>query len=122
MNPRQFLQVGGIILLLLGIVGFVKPDLLPGLLEFDAAENYAHTVLGIVALLAAYTLGADLQKWLTVVVGVVALFFGVMGFVVSGNPAPNFYGIANLENPLDNVVHLVVGVWALWAAMGRSMA
>ena len=121
MNPKQFLQVGGVILLLLGIIGFLVPNLLGDLLWFDSAENVAHTVLGIVALIAAGApLGAGLRKGLVIIVGLVALFFGVMGFVVAGNAAPNFYGVTNLEM-LDNIVHIAVGVWAFLASMGKEM-
>ena len=28
----------------------------------------------------------------------------------------NFYGLANLESPADNLLHLVVGIWAAAAA------
>ncbi len=120
MNPKQFLQVGGVILLALGILGYLIPNLLGDLLYFDAAENVAHTVLGIVALVLAPLPIGPLKKWIVVLVGLLALYFGVMGFLVAGNPAPNFYGITNLENPLDNVVHVVVGIWALLAAFGRN--
>jgi hypothetical protein len=53
--------------------------------------------------------------------GVIALFFGVYGFVVAGAAQPNTFGISNLESPADNLLHLVVGAWALYAAfMGRQ--
>ncbi len=53
--------------------------------------------------------------------GVVGLFFGIYGFVVAGAPEPNTFGLANLESPADNLLHLVVGAWALYAAfMGRA--
>lgn len=120
MNPKQFLQIGGVILVLLAIIGFLKPDLAGDFLNFDAAENWAHLVLGVVALVLAPLAIGDLKKWVVVLVGLVALFFGIMGFVVSGNPSPNFYGVANLENPVDNVLHLVVGVWALLAAFNKK--
>ena len=116
MNPKQFLQVGGVILLALGVIGYFMPNLLGDALWFDSAENVAHTVLGIVALVLAPLPLGSLKKWIVVLVGLVALFFGIMGFLAAGNPAPNFYGITNLENPLDNVVHIVVGIWALLAA------
>jgi hypothetical protein len=48
-------------------------------------------------------------------VGVVALLAAVLGFLNSANPSPNV-GVANLENPYDNVLHLVVAVWAFAAA------
>ncbi|HKZ86058.1 MAG TPA: hypothetical protein VJ793_20680 [Anaerolineae bacterium] len=30
---------------------------------------------------------------------------------------PNTFGVANLESPADNLLHLVVGIWALYAAL-----
>ena len=120
MTPQKFLQIGGVILLLLGIVGYLIPNLLGSTLYFDNAENVAHTVLGIVALiLAAVPMAGMLKKWIVILVGLVALYFGVMGFVVSGNPAPNYYGITNLEL-LDNIVHLAVAVWAFAAAFSKK--
>jgi uncharacterized protein DUF4383 len=123
MNPKQFLQFGGAILVILGVVGllpvFTKAN--TPWFYLDTGENIAHIVLGVVAIAAAYLLSdAAMQKWLVAVVGVVALFFGVYGFVVAGQPDPNTFGLANLESPADNLLHLVVGAWALYAAfMGR---
>lgn len=117
MNPKKFLQVGGVILLILGILGYVAPMIGGEYLWFDSAENIAHTGLGIVALVLAPLPLGDLKKWIVVLVGIVALFFGVAGFLVAANGVPNFYGYTNFEM-LDNVVHIVVGVWALMAAMG----
>ena len=127
MNPKQFLQFGGVILVVLGVVGllpvFTKAN--TPWFYLDTGENVVHIGLGVVAIAAAYLLtDAVMQKWLVAVVGVVALFFGIYGFVVSGQPEPNTFGLANLESPADNLLHLVVGAWALYAAfMGRpSMA
>lgn len=117
MNPKQFLQIGGVILLVLGILGYFVPNLLGETLYFDQSENIAHTVLGIVALVLAPLPIGDLKKWVVVLVGLVSLFFAIAGFMVAANAAPNFYGITNLEM-LDNVLHAVVGVWALIAAFG----
>jgi hypothetical protein len=82
----------------------------------------AHIGLGVVAIAASFLLtDPSMQKWLVAVVGVVSLFFGVYGFVVASQPDPNTFGLANLESPADNLLHLVVGAWALYAAfMGRT--
>jgi len=127
MNPKQFLQFGGVILVVLGVVGLLPVFTRENTPWFylDTGENVAHIGLGVVAIAAAYLLtDPAMQKWLVAIVGVVALFFGIYGFVVSGQPAPNTFGLANLESPADNLLHLVVGAWALFAAfMGRpSMA
>jgi uncharacterized membrane protein HdeD (DUF308 family) len=120
MNPKMFLKWGGVILLVLGVLGFVwpAPQLYPTF-YLDGAENWAHLVLGLVALAIAYWADGQTQKWIATLVGVVALYFGVWGFVVGGAPEPNYYGITNLEM-LDNIVHLVVGVWALWSVYGNN--
>ena len=120
MTPQKFLQFGGLILALLAVIGFIKPDLAGDFLNFDAAENWAHLILGVVALALAPLPIGNLKKWVVVLFGVVALVFGVLGFIVSGNPSPNFYGVVNFENPVDNVLHLVVGLWALFAAFNKK--
>ncbi len=123
MNPKQFLLVGGAVLLVLGLLGYatggndtVGP--LGTTLWLTNGENVAHTVLGIVAILAAYLLGASVRKWLVILVGLIALYYGVAGFMLdpTSPPALNYQGVANLET-LDNVIHLVVAAWAFWAAM-----
>jgi len=120
MNPKQFLMWGGVVLLVLGVLGFILPngELLGKSLYFDNAENWAHTVLGIVAIIASYALGASAQRTLTGIVGIVALFFGIWGFVVGGRAAPNTFGVTNLEF-LDNIVHLAVAAWAYLSMRGR---
>jgi hypothetical protein len=124
MNPKQFLQFGGAILVILGVVGLLPVFTKENTPWFwlDTGENVAHIGLGVVAIAAAYLLtDPAMQKWLVAVVGVVALFFGFYGFVVSGAAQPNTFGLANLESPADNVLHLIVGAWALVAAfMGRT--
>ena len=120
MNPKQFLQIGGVILVLLGVIGFLAPNIGGDFLYFDMAENWAHLVLGVVAIVLAPMAIGDLKKWVVVIVGLVALFFGIAGFMVTSNSAPNFYGVTNLENPSDNVLHVVVGIWALWAAFNKK--
>lgn len=121
MTPKNFLVWGGWVLLVLGIVGFVAPNIGGGFLYFDAAENWAHTLLGVVALAVGYGVkDHNTLKWLAALYGIVALVVGLWGFLVAGNPAPNFYMVTNLENPLDNIVHLVVGIWGLWATFGKK--
>jgi hypothetical protein len=126
MNPKQFLQIGGGILLVLGIVGYagVFSDT-KSAFYLDNGENIAHSVLGVVAIGASFLLkDAMLQKWLVAIVGITALAATVIGFAAAGNTPPNL-SVTNLESPADDVLHLVVGIWALAAAfrpMGAAMA
>lgn len=122
MNPKQFLQIGGVVLVLVGILGFVgligstsDASVFGEAWWFDNGENWAHLILGIVALIAAFALkDASMMKNLVLLVGILGLFFAVYNIF-----STSFLG-TNLENPLDLILHLVVGVWALWAAMKKS--
>jgi hypothetical protein len=128
-TPKGFLTYGGAILLLLGIVGYLgifSQSSFPAF-YLDSGENIAHTFLGIVALAIVFVPGlnalvAPYYRWIVILLGIVALFFAVYGFYVGGNAAPNTFGVANLESPADDILHLVVGAWALWAAWRPSTA
>ena len=123
LTPRGFLRVGGTILLVLGWLGyllypFTGGALLGDALWFDNGENFAHAALGVLALVFAADLNRDWQRWITALLGLIALLTGIYGFTLpAGMMDAMNLGVANLENPMDNLVHLVVGVWALWAAV-----
>jgi hypothetical protein len=121
-TPKGFLTIGGTILVLVGVLGFFligpteEQSIFGAAWWFDTAENWAHLVLGIVALAAAYGLkDPGIQKNLVMVVGVVALLVGIYGFF-SGS----LLG-ANLQDPLDNILHLAIGAWGIAASMKMKM-
>jgi putative Ca2+/H+ antiporter (TMEM165/GDT1 family) len=127
-TPRMFLIAGGVVLLLLGIVGFLGIFTKTAYPSFylDSAENVAHVGLGVIALAGVYLPGLNSMlkpyyRWIVILVGVIALFFGVYGFVVSGNAAPNTFGLSNLETA-DNLLHLVVAAWAFASAYSWKTA
>ena len=104
---------------LLGFIGVIGPSsdasIFGSAWWFDNGENWAHLILGIVALAFAYGVKSEsAQKNIVILVGVLALIATVSGFLLGSN----FLG-ANLENPLDNILHLVIGVWALWAGLKK---
>jgi hypothetical protein len=122
-TPKGFLTYGGAVLLFLGLIGFFAlndPAITPAF-YLDQGENVAHTGLGIIALAIVFIPGlntafAPYYRWIVILLGIVALFFAVYGFYVGGNDAPNTFGVSNLESPLDDILHLVVAAWALYAA------
>lgn len=124
LSTKGFLQVGGVVLIIVGLFSYVLPGgiLLPsnvlGGWQFDNGEGIAHIFLGVVALIAAYVLPSSLHKPLVVVVGIVGLLFGLLGgTVINTGGNANFYGLSNLESPLDNILHLFVAAWALYASL-----
>lgn len=128
-TPKGFLTYGGAVLLLLGIVGFLgifSQSAVPAF-WLDSGENVAHVALGLVALAIVFVPGlnsafAPYYRWVVILVGIIALFFAIYGFVQSGAAEPNTFGLANLENPSDNLLHLVVAIWAFYSARGSAQA
>jgi hypothetical protein len=126
-TPKGFLMVGGLVLLVLGLIGFVflkgsaTESALGSFFWLDNSENYAHLALGIVALAAVYVPGlnsalAPYYRWIVILVGLIALFFGVYGFIANDpTPNANTFGLTNLELG-DNLLHLIVAAWAFAAA------
>jgi hypothetical protein len=128
-SSTAFLKYGGGVLLLVGLVGFLGILNNVNFFSLDAGENIAHVALGIVGLAAGFGLkDARVHRGLAAVVGITALIFGLLGWFLPDGGAltngafakPNFLGLANLESPSDNLLHLFVAAWAVWAMMGDS--
>jgi hypothetical protein len=128
-SSTAFLRYGGGVLLLVGIVGYIGILNSVDFFSLDAGENLAHVGLGVIGLAAGFGLkDAMIHRVLTGVVGVTALIVGLLGWFLPAGGAltngafasPNFFGLANLESPADNLLHLFVAAWAIWAMMGDS--
>ncbi len=125
MNPKQFLIIGGIVLILVGVLGSIgvigpsaEQSVFGAPWYFDTAENWAHLVLGIVGVIAAFVLPMMTQKGLAYILGIVGVLVGLYSIVGPVTEGTNLLG-AQLQNPLDTILHLVVGVWAFLAASGK---
>jgi len=121
-TPKGFLTIGGVVLIVVGLLGFfltgptAADSIFGDAWWFDNGENWAHLVLGIVALVLVYAVKHDdVNKWVTAALGVVGVLIGLYSLVIG----TGFLG-ANLENPADSILHLVVGAWALYAAFGGN--
>lgn len=121
MNPKNFLIFGGIVLVLVGLLGMMGPigptaadSIFGSSWWFDPVENWAHLILGIVGLIAAFILPASLQRTLVILLGIVALLVAVY------NVFSTELGGANLQNPADLVLHLVVAIWAFASSLGKK--
>lgn len=121
LNTQRFLQVSGIALLVLFVLGNVglgptpSGSLLDSWLYFDPAENLFHLVLAA-ACLVAYRMSKT-DRWLRIisgVIGVLALVVAVVGFLNLNAPIPNA-GLAHLEL-IDTLLHLALALWGFWVA------
>lgn len=121
-TPKTFLLLGGIVLVLVAVLGYVgvigptpEQSIFGSAWYFDNVENVIHLVLGVVALAAAYLAPMPLQRPLVILVGIIAVLVGLWSLAVS----EVLLG-AGLQNPADTVLHLVVGIWALVAGLRRG--
>lgn len=118
-SPKGFLQIGGLVLILLGILGYIgiigptaDQSLFKNFWWFDNVENLAHFVLGVAGLVAVFTFPAMWQRYLVMLLGVVAVLVALYNL-----GSTTLFG-ANLESPADLILHAVVGVWALYCVFG----
>jgi hypothetical protein len=127
LTPRGFLITGGIVLVILGIVGFLIVFTSPAF-YLTTGENVAHLAIGLVALAAVLvpglkTAARPYYRWLTLAIGLVALFFAVYGLLLPGSSNPpvdlNCFGVANLEF-WDSVLNFIVFGWAFGAAFATQ--
>jgi len=125
LTPIGFLKVGGIILILVAILGFIgiigpTADSLFGTAwYFDDAENIAHLVLGIVAWILVYYGSENIQKLVVQILGVVGILVGLYSIIGPVTTGTNLLG-AQLQNPTDTILHIAVGAWALYAGFSKK--
>ncbi|MGE5541150.1 MAG: DUF4383 domain-containing protein [Bacillota bacterium] len=100
--------VFGIVLVIVGVLGFV-PNTLVGAGDTFAtnlAHDLVHLVTGIILLAVAFMASGKSGLWLKIL-GVVYLVLAVVGFVL----APNGGILFGLNvNPADHLLHIVLGV------------
>ena len=90
-------------------------------LWFDPAENHFHLGLRLMMLIVAglrrfWLASVSAYRTILTVAGVALIAAALAGFFFARRPAPNILGITNFENPVENVIHWVVGVQCLFAA------
>ena len=104
---KTFALVLGVVMLLIGILGYVlnpAGGLLLGILAVNGPHNLIHVVTGVAGLAAAFMGWARL---FCQVFGVVYLLVGVLGFVATDSTGMLLGMVHN--NMADNLLHLVIG-------------
>lgn len=109
--------VFGIVLTLVGVLGFVpgitSDMMLLGIFSVDGLHNIIHIVSGLAALAAAWGLWSP--RLYFQVFGVVYGLVTVVGFL-QGDTVLGLIGV----NMADNVLHLVIAAVALYAGFGMK--
>ncbi len=103
---RSFMRVVGIILVLVGLVGFVEP--FNGIFNLTPMHDVVHLLTGAVALAVSGSEKASrIYAW---IFGVVYLIVAATGLLTA-----NLLGMIPLK-PADDVLHLVLGIAGLVVA------
>lgn len=97
----------GIVLLLVGILGFITGSPLLGLFEVDTTHNIIHILSGIVALIAVSS-GESYARLYLIVFGIVYGLVTILGFVTGGSILGLFTVNAN-----DNYLHAAIAIVCL---------
>jgi uncharacterized membrane protein HdeD (DUF308 family) len=115
---KTYAVVVGLVLLLVGIIGFVEGDKMMMGLHFNMIHNCIHLVSGIVGLAAGLAGGQKGGRAFAQVFGVVYTIVAIIGF--AGAPA-YIVTMLDLNIPMYNYIHVAVGLLGLLAGfMGGS--
>jgi len=112
--------VFGIILIIIGVLGFIKAasssGLLFGTFSLDTMDALIYIATGALAIVAARQ-GAFRTRLYFKVFGIIYALITVLGFI-QGNAV---LGLMVVNTP-DNVLNLVIALVALWAGFGSKEA
>ncbi len=97
----------GIVLVLVGILGFITGDTLFGF-QLNGLHNIVHIVTGLLALWAGFSSGGNYAKTYNILFGLVYLVVALVGFFSVG-------AIVDLLalNSADNWLHVVIAIVSL---------
>ncbi len=116
LTSRRCLLTFGLGLSVLGIVGFFVDTQAGDLYDLGTGQSIAYLIVGLASLLVGEVWGSD---WKRAFLGLEGLFFlvvGIAGFAIAGGDSHDL-GIFNVENPWENVVHLLLGLIFLGTAL-----
>lgn len=109
---KAYAVVVGLVLLLVGIIGFVEGDKMLMGLHFNFIHNSVHVVSGLVGLAAGLVGGQKGGRAFAQVFGVVYTIVAIIGF--AGAPV-YIVTLLDLNIPMYNYIHVTVGVLGLLA-------
>ena len=101
-------KILGVVFLLVGVVGFVAPNLLGA--HLSPAHNAVHIVSGVIALYFGFAGTLSAAKTFSLVFGVVYLALGVLGFGL-GTGADRMWEVGPLDlGQADHGIHSLLGI------------
>jgi uncharacterized protein DUF4383 len=101
-------KILGVVFLLVGVLGFVSPNLLGA--HLTPAHNVVHIVSGIIALYLGFAGTLSAAKAFCLIFGVVYLALGILGMAL-GAPPDRMWEVGPLHlGQADHGIHILLGV------------
>jgi len=110
-----FARILGIVLLLVGLMGFVLSSPLLGLFGVNTVHNIIHILSGVLGILAGFTMMGKYAKTFNITFGLIYLVVAIVGFAGVG-----FFTELLVLNGADNVLHLLIAVASLGVGFGAK--
>ena len=121
---KTICRVLGIVFVLVGLAGFVMPNLLG--MHLSLTHNLIHLISGALALYFGYAASYGAARNFCLAFGVIYLLLAIIGFVapVSLMNLIQARAVPDATNNMtpDNVVHLLLGIVFLAGGLVRSTA
>ena len=101
-------KILGVVFLLVGVCGFVKPELLGA--HLSSVHNAVHIVSGVIALYFGFAGTLSAAKVFSLVFGLVYLALGILGMALGAAP-DRMWMVGPLEfGQADHGIHILLGV------------
>jgi hypothetical protein len=117
---KTLCKILGVVLLIVGLVGFATPNLLG--MHLTPIHNIVHLLTAGIALYLGFAGSAEGARTFCTVFGAIYLLLGIVGFAapnvvasIIGHPGP----VTSADLMPDNAVHLLLGIVFLAAGLMR---
>jgi len=119
---KAICKVLGIVFLIVGLLGFVSPNLLG--MHLSGIHNIIHLISAALALYFGFAASPSAARTFSLIFGVVYLALGALGFIASG-PVIRLLQAHHTPGGLrglapDNLVHILLGAVFLIAGLARA--
>lgn len=105
---KTICKILGVVFLLVGVVGFAKPDLL--MAHLTPPHNVVHIVSGVISLYFGFAGTLSGAKMFSLVFGIVYLALGILGLAM-GEPPQRLWEVGPLQfGTSDHAIHILLGI------------
>jgi hypothetical protein len=120
---KTICKILGVVFLLVGLIGFAKPDLMGT--HLSLLHNLVHIASGAIALYLGFAGTLSAARMFCIIFGLVYLLLGVLGFVLGAPGTPSMASMASMGSDPnlwkvipgqfepgrnDHILHILLGI------------